>query len=77
MEKINQLIRDRLTLEESNIDTKRNNILNSVSYESIIPQTTKQPKIINYYKYSELINSSNRIKNQNLNENPINNYRSN
>lgn len=75
MEKINQLIRDRLTLEESNIDTKRNNILNSVSYESIIPQTTKQPKIINYYKYSELINSSNRIKSQNLNENPINNYR--
>lgn len=75
MEQINKLIRDRLTLEESNIDSKRNNIINSVSYESIIPQTTKQPKIINYYKYSELINKSNPIKNPNLNENPKNNYR--
>ena len=77
MEQINKLIKDRLSIEENNNNTNinTNNIINTVSTESINPQTNPLPQLINYYKYSKIINNSNPIQKSNIEENPLNNYR--
>ena len=77
MEQINKLIKDRLSIEENNnnTNTNTNNIINTVSTESINPQTNPLPQLINYYKYSKIINNSNPIQKSNIEENPLNNYR--
>ena len=77
MEQINKLIKDRLSIEENNNNTNinTNNIINTVSTESINPQTNPLPQLINYYKYSKIINNSNPIQKLNIEENPLNNYR--
>ena len=77
MEQINKLIKDRLSIEENNnnTNTNTNNIINTVSTESINPQTNPLPQLINYYKYSKIINNSNPIQKLNIEENPLNNYR--
>ena len=79
MEKINKLIKDRLTLEENtnNTNTNTNNLIKTISSESVNPQTNQQPQFINYYKYSDLFHNSNININQNpiISDTPLNNYR--
>ena len=79
MEKINKLIKDRLTLEENtnNTNTNTNNLIKTISSESVSPKPTQQPQLINYYKYSDLFHNSyiNLNKNPIINDTPLNNYR--
>ena len=74
MEQINKLIKDRLTIEENN-NINANNIINTMSNESMNQQVSSHPQLINYYKYSEIINNSDKIQNINISDNPISNYR--
>ena len=79
MEQINKLIKDRLTLEENtnNTNTSTNNLIKTISSESVSPKPTQQPQLINYYKYSDLFHNSNINLNKNpiINDTPLNNYR--
>ena len=73
MEQINKLIKDRLTIEENtnNTNTNTNNLIKTISSESVNPQPNQPPQFINYYKYSDLFHNPN----PSIYDTPINNYR--
>jgi len=73
MEKINKLIKKRLTNEENKNNINTNNLLSTISTQSI--NFPKEKEQINYYKYTEVLQNPNININSIINDNPINIYR--
>ena len=72
MEKINKLIKKRLTNEENKNNINTNNLLSTISTQSI--NFPKEKEQINYYKYTEVLQNQNININSIINDNPINIY---